>query len=288
MTDILPRSTPIKPVGIDAYFDKIRLWILNPVDGETQALLEKQCGRGGLHVENRPARFDARYRQRLDFRQPSRTALEWIAQRDDAFINQVEITIDYVFKDWVGRDDAWDFLHRHIVRRWHGKNQEIRIVKSDSDTDDNRSGGTRYDAGRSAPNGIVLYKDKHSRVTGEVNCLHLEWRLNRLRAVRSAGIKSGLDLLKFNRRQFWQKRLRLYDIDRRRLGRLITNRVRGKKSRASKIDQTGRYRVSIDGRTGEVYVRSYDTVQELIDKLKSSYRVHRVLVPISNECLLPE
>lgn len=83
-------------------------------------------------------------------------------------------------------------------------------------------------------------------------------------------------------------RSRVYDVvDRRRLGRLITNRAKGKKSRASKIEQTGRYRVNIDGRTGEVNVRACDTIQELIDKLKG-IRSHRALVAVSNEFLLPE
>jgi hypothetical protein len=44
--------------------------------------------------------------------------------------NRVEIAIDFVFKSWAKRDDTWHFLHRHIVRRWHGKNREIRLIKS--------------------------------------------------------------------------------------------------------------------------------------------------------------
>jgi hypothetical protein len=74
-------------------------------------------------------------------------------------------------------------------------------------------GDTRYDADRAAQNGIVFYKEDHSRITGEEYCLHLEWRLNRLRAVRAAGIETGQDLLKFDHRAFWQKRLRLYEVD---------------------------------------------------------------------------
>ena len=95
-------------------------------------------------------------------------------------------------------------------------------------------------------------------------------------------------MLEFNHHQFWQKRLLLYDVDRERLGRLIRNRSQRKRSRVSKINQTGRYRIDIDGRTGEVHVRSQNTIQELIDKLKSSNRIQRALVAISNEGLLPE
>ena len=288
MTIIPRRTTPIKPTAVYAYFDKISVLDTNPLDGDILASLRSEYGRGGLYVENRPARFDARYRQRLELKQPSRTTMECIARRHDTLINGAEVAVDYVFKSSADRDDAWEFLDRHLVRSWHGKNQNIRIVKSHSDTDDNRSSGTRYDAARSAPNGIVFYKDNHSRITGELNCLHLEWRLKGLKAVRRAGIKSGRDLLEFSHRQFWQKRLRLYDVeDRRRLGRLITNRARGKRSRAGTIEQTGRF-AGVDGRTGEVHVRSCDTIQELIDKLRGRIRSHRALVAIPNEFLLPE
>jgi len=118
-------------------------------------------------------------------------------------------------------------------------------------------------------------------LTGELWCLHLEWRLRALRAVRAVGIESGRDLVGFNHRDFWRKRLLLFDVDRQRLGRLIRNSNTGRRGRTPEIVQSGRYRVDISGRTGEVYVRAHDTIQELVDQLKSSYRVHRALVQIS-------
>ena len=288
MGNIPRRPTPIKPTAIHAYFDKIQFWVLNRLDHETIASLREQCGRGGLYVDNRRKRFDGRFRQRIELRQPFDNAIAWLAQRDDALVNRVEIAIDYVFKSWADRDDAWEFLHRHLVRRWHGKRQEIRLITSNPDSGDDVFGGTRYDAGRWAPNGTVFYLEKHSRITGEVACLHLEWRLNRLKAVRAAGIESGRDLLEFNHREFWQKRLLLYYVDRERLGRLIRNRSKGKRNRVSKVDQAGRYRIYIDGRTGETHVRAHYTAQELIDKLRPLIRINRALVPIPNELLLPE
>ncbi|MFZ0846153.1 MAG: hypothetical protein WAM62_10205 [Pseudolabrys sp.] len=273
------------PTGVHAYFDKIQFWVPTPLDRKTLSQLRKQCGRGGLFAANGPARFNARYRQRIELRQPSNQALQWLARRDDALINRVEITIDLTFNCLSDRDDTWEFLHRHIVRRWHGKNQEIRIVRGEKAQND--TVGTRYDAGGWASNKIVFYPEEHSRMTGELNCLHLEWHLKGLKAVRAARIESGRDLLDFNHRLFWQKRLRLYDVDRRRLGRLIRNRITGKKRRTCEIKQSDRYSVNIDGRTGGHISRAHETIQELIDLLKSSHRIHRALVPISNEGLLP-
>jgi hypothetical protein len=72
-------------------------------------------------------------------------------------------------------------------------------------------------------------------VTGELWCLHLEWRLRSLKAVRAAGIESGEDLIGFNHREFWQKRLLLFDVDRQRLGRLIRNSYTGKEEGRQKL-----------------------------------------------------
>jgi len=275
----------IKPIGIYPYFDKVQVWLRFPADPEEIARLERQCG--DFHHENRPARFNRQLRQRLEFKQPKQEALEWIAGRADALINRLEVTIDYIFDSLAQRCDAWDFLDRHLVRSWHGKNQKIRISKSDDGHDQRH--GTRYDAGRRSPQEIALYPEEQSRITGEPYCLHLEWRLNRLKTVHAAGIKSGRDLLEFSHREFWRKRLRLYDVDKRRLGRLIRNRAEGTRRRTSKVEQISKYyRINRDGRTGQIYADSYDTVQELIDRLKSLHRINRALIPISNEDWLPE
>ena len=270
------------PTGFHAYFDKVQFWVRTPLDQRTLDRLRSECGRGGVYVQNQPARFNALYRQRVELRQPLDQALRWLATRDDALINRAEVTIDLVFDCLADRDDAWGFLHRHIVRRRHGKKQEIRIVREADAQNDTI--GTRYDAGSSASNKIVFYAEGHSRLTGELNCLHLEWRLKGLKAVRAAGIKLGRDLLEFDHRAFWRRRLCLYDVDRRRLGRMVRNKARSEKRRTSEIHPSG---TGLDGRTGEVLVRAYDTVQELIDNMRAHIKVSRALVPISGEYLLP-
>jgi hypothetical protein len=291
MANVPRHATPMKPAAIYAYFDKVQFWVREPIDRQTLAELRTQCGRGGIFAKKRPARFDGRYRQRVELRQPTTPAFSWLAQREDALINRAEITLDLVFNYRAARDENWEFLHQHLVRRWHGKKQEIRIFRTEPQTpsvgDGDGIGGTRYDAGRSAPNLIALYGDEHSRITGELNCLHLEWRLNRLKAVRRAGIETGRDLLEFDHRQFWQERLLLFTADKERLGRLIRNQLNGRKSRMSRIEQVGNYKINIDKRTGDVHIRSRDTIQELIDQLGPTYRIHRALVPISSEVLLP-
>jgi hypothetical protein len=292
MNIIARRAPPINPSAIHPYFDAVRLWVREPYDSEALAQLRAQCGRGGIHPENGPARFDSRLRQRIDIRQPSADALRQLARRDDVLINKVEVALDYVFHSPVARDEAFEFLHRHMIRRWHGKKQEIRLYRRGMQGDDEGGVGTRYDAARGAPNMTALYRDEFSRVTGELNCVHLEWRLSGLRAVRNAGIESGQDLVEFNHRQFWQKRLLLYDVDPRRLGRLIRNHVHGTRRRTSEYQTySNGSRVNLDGWTGQGQADAYDTIQQLIDHLTGELhleRVHRALVPVSTESLLPE
>ena len=281
-----PKLILHQPIARYGYFDKIQFWVIDPLDQHALDLLKAECGRGGLFVINKHARFDHRFRQRVQLRQPTENALRLLEQRNDVLINGAEIALDLIFKYQADAEEAWDFFHQHWVRRWHRKGQEIRI----------RFGQTRYDARRSAPNLLVLYPDDHTRVTGELNCLHIEWRAKGVRATRAAGINTPEDLLVFNHRAFWQKRLVFYSVNRRQLGRLIRNRATGRRRRTPEIIcetpatiQKGKfqYRIDIEARTGEVFARSYDTVQQLIDALKRLCRIHRALIPISNEMLLP-
>jgi hypothetical protein len=80
---------------------------------------------------------------------------------------------------------------------------------------------------KSATVSRVDYHDLPSKVTGEVHCLHIEWRMSGARSLARAGIASVADLLALDHRQFWRQRLHLYDIDRNKLGRMLNNWQRG-------------------------------------------------------------
>ena len=90
------------------------------------------CGRGSLFAENKPARFDFNLKQQLELRQPTYEALRWIASRNDVLINRVEVSLDFVFGGDEERDDAFEFLHRHLVRRWHRRHREVKLVKGET------------------------------------------------------------------------------------------------------------------------------------------------------------
>jgi hypothetical protein len=271
-----------KPIAIYAYFDKIQFWRCEPLDHPSLSSLERNCGSGGLYVEAKPAGFNSKYRQRVELRQPSPEALASLAKENgDVLINRIELAIDWSFASCIDRDETFEFFHRRLVRRHHGKKQEIWLFSPTGQNrpDDIAHAETRYDAGRWAPNLLACYREDHSRMTGELNVLHTEWRANGVAAVRRVGINSALDLLDFDHRQFWARRLLLLRASPGRLGRLFSNQFTGKKRRAETY---------IDRRHGTVLIKSSVTTQQLIDRWRSKFRVHRALTQIPNDSWLPE
>jgi hypothetical protein len=263
MGTIRPPAPPVKPV---AFFDRIQIWLRRPADRATLAKLRKQCGH--LHVDDRYARFDWSYRQRIEFKQPQSEVLKWMAGLPaDTLINRAEIALDYCFNSAAEREQAFEYLHRHLIRRWHSSKQKILIVR-----------GTRYDAGRAAPNSIPFYREDHSRITGEVGCwLHLEWRANGGRAVRAAGISSVRDLPDFDHHTFWKGRMLLLDGKPELLGKFLRNHSTGKRSRVATPD---------DSKAGQLLLNRFETMQELMDEY-SKLRIRRVMNEIPNQAWLP-
>jgi hypothetical protein len=289
------RSTP---TAVYPHFDKVQVWLKPPANPNDLEFLRKHCGRGGLYVDNRPAPFGKGYRQRLEFKQPSHAALRWLAQRDDVLVNRVEISLDYIFDSWNDRDEAQEFLHFHRIRRWHSKKQQIWLCRTSKDGNGKgrfnservyeiEEATTRYDSGRRSRNGTTAYLENHSRVTGELFCLHLEWRANGLRAVQAAGIKSASDLLDFDHHEFWKKRLILVDVDTERLGRLFRDRAKRSKSRTTAFKSDRGILINMDRRWGHAIKNGVGSLQELLDTHRTDVRVERALRPISNSAWLP-
>jgi hypothetical protein len=252
------------PLAVSPYFDKVAVWLKQPIDRATIAKLRKQCG--GLHVGNYRARFDRSYRQRLEFKQPKYAALIWIAWQTSGLINSVEVASDMTFANRRQVEEAQEFLNYHLCRRWHG-NQHVHIHYD-----------TRYDASPWARNKIVLYPQRHSRITGECDVLHLEWRAIGVDAVRRAGISSGQDLLNFDHRKFWEKRLLLLDTTPERIGLYLRNRRQGTRSRMPN---------RLDERQGTVVLDSVFSMQELIDECGRCFDIRRVMTELPSEPFLP-
>jgi hypothetical protein len=271
----------VKPLALYYYFDKIQVWLKRPLDDQTIRRLHVEYGRR-LHIRNKPARFNSSFRQRIQLTRPRPEALRLLAGRADAYLNYAEVARDAIYADPVDVEDAFDALAQYLVRSWHGKRQLIKQFYMDWDKQARATAQSRYDANsRSAPNTIFFYKQPHSRITGELNCLHLEWRLRGDKALRSAGLKGKSDLVGFDHEAFWAKRLKLYTVEAEQLGRLIRNGSKGLKSRRSpEVNYCTGFPVNLDQRLGTILILGSGSIQALVDRYRR-FRVGRILRPIS-------
>jgi hypothetical protein len=237
--------------------------------------LERLC-RGGLHVDDEPHEYIPYYRQQLQLFQPKPGALVLLAQMIGVHLNYVEIALDLTFNCETDRDDAADFFRKHFLKKWH-RGQRCNI-----------KGQTFYshDERQPVPNLAVEYHDRHSKVTGEICCVHIEWRIFTKAALRRAGIECVGNLLTFNQRDFWSKRLLLYDLDFGALGRTACNAYRGTRRRQW-LARWWDVPVDLHLRTGLIIWRGRDTVQEVVDDCGSLFNVRRCLIAVDVSHLLP-
>ena len=211
----LARARRIVPTEKSSYVDCTQLWLKDPLPPTRLEWLAAHCD--SIDVRQQPKRWDPAYRVRLQMRRPSHEALQWLATLDGMVMNYVEIGLDWTFTTEEERDAAHEFVINHHVKRWHG-DQRVTFHK----------GITRYTARRRVPNKLVSYADRPSRITGEIHCVHVEWRLNGARALQRAGIATVAELLKLDHYQFWKERLLMRTVNLQALGRQYNVHVLGK------------------------------------------------------------
>lgn len=208
-------QAPIYPVAKYAYFDRIQIWLLRPLNRRRLDWLEIRCD---VDVLNQPANHSGwPFKQRIQLRAPIPSEiLSWLStlKSSEVLLNALEIALDWTFSDESQLDHSREFFRKHVIQRWQTK--QAPIV--------NRT--VRYSNRRGQPNVLVDYSDKPCRVTGELYCHHIEWRLNGARPIKRAGI-SLKDLKTFDHNSFWAARLQLVAIGRRVLGRISCNRRDG-------------------------------------------------------------
>lgn len=279
ITHALPR-----PVGHDCYFDNVQAWIKRKLDAHEVEWFRSQCGKGGFAAHDEIARFDWRYCQRLELRQPHKKAVQRLATFKDILINDVEIAFDRSFEGSGDPQAVEQFFDRHNLKRYHGR-QDVGHCTG------NNGSRTRYTSqDPNVRNNIAAYCEPFCRRTGELHCLHLEWRAKRASTVRGHGIRSVTDLLNFDHQAFWQKNLLLRDIDLRKLGHLWNNhfeKTGRKKPRFKTNWQSEVY--DFDLWTGLMLFRGAgSTVQKTVDEYKPILKdINRCLAPISLSLLEP-
>jgi hypothetical protein len=199
-----------RPLERISYIDFATVWLKEMPPRSERDWVETQCGgkgqdgarRQAFDVRQEPAKWDRAYQVRLQLRQPSHLALQWLATLPDAVLNYLEIALDWIFASARERDEAHALISKHHLKRWHGSQQ----ITFDQQT---RYTARRQTAGqRRVANLLTNYPDRACRITAEDCCEHGEWRLNGQQALRRAGLIVG-GLKDLDHRAFWRDRLLL-------------------------------------------------------------------------------
>jgi hypothetical protein len=172
-----------KPTAIHFYFDRMRVWLQQPISTVHVRRLRKECGRGGLHDVSEPAWFDRRYRQKLELHQPSTLALQSLSRLGDGvLLNYVEIACDLIFSDRDSVERCLELFMGSFVQPWHRNTMQVRAYPEGYTTRAPPQPGERR-----VGHWSQYYVDKTSRLTGAPHCFHFEGKHEGVQFVRRSG-----------------------------------------------------------------------------------------------------
>jgi hypothetical protein len=175
---------------------------------------------------------------------PNEAALQLLVELPKAMVNWLEVAVDLI----VDADTKWllrDLFDQHFVQPWHGRHVQIRL-----------DGGS-YSGQAAAQRKFAWYASHPSKVSGEIDCFHLEGRYRGVQAVRRVGVERPRDLLHFDHVAYWAKHLTLFELDLERLGRHHLNRLcRGRRQHVLLREYRGGLVRNIDRAIGSALYRT--------------------------------
>jgi hypothetical protein len=276
----------VTPTAIYQFIDKIIVWSQHSISETERNLIASKClgdvvcRRNGQYFKTSKGcrsvwHPDPAYKMRPELFQPSNEALELVgAICRKPRLTYVEMAMDWVFDRLYHSDNAYDLVDKHSVKK-HGRGQ-VRYCKT-----------TRYSGPRRSATNLAVYPDKPSKMTGELGCLHFDWRIKGADALRRSGIASIDDLLALDHHAFWRERLRFYDLDLERFGRLSRNSKNGSKRRSPWIINRPNYRCNVDWRLGYIlFDNAGRSVQNVVSKYRKQLDIRSCLIRLSVDHLL--
>ncbi|MGB7543937.1 MAG: hypothetical protein WBM28_18210, partial [Burkholderiales bacterium] len=230
------------------YFDTIHVWVSRNLKQWERDTLDTLCGSFSYRPIWRPTdrwMWLLGYRVKLVLQQPSRDAFEFLRQRlrerPAPMINRVDCAFDFLTSNHAKAERLQLYIDARWYKPYHREKHGVEIFAQ----------ATTYLGFKNWKSRYVTYADKPSRHMGGP-CCHLECRFQSARVVAALGIDSIKDLLAFDHKAFWEKRLRLYEYDLEELGKRWNGRHLNS---APAIQKFGNFTYNADKRVGETLVR---------------------------------
>jgi hypothetical protein len=146
---------------------------------------------------------------RLILNQPSRAALlklrQLLHQHPGSKLSRVDVALDM---QGANPGELRAFLVTHSMLRWRRRS----VMKEIGET-------VYWERVHKARN-LVLYSDKPNKITGELDCCHLELRFTRAKVVKRHGLDDIGKLLKLNPRQLFLKHVKWSEAATRYVNRI--------------------------------------------------------------------
>ncbi|MCB1393257.1 hypothetical protein [Nitrobacter sp.] len=245
-----------KPVRIDHYFDRVRVWSRQLISKSWIKRLERTGSKVVATQES--AFFNPHYKHKLEIYQVRGPALRILAELpEDAILNYVEVAFDIICPDELALERLVEIFLSGFLQPHHREKQTHVYAAANPPLGLSLSG---YTTRRCPEKGrrrrgfwFQWYIDKPSRITGEPNCFHFEGKHEGSDAVKRLDIHHPRDLEKFSFDTYFKKYVgTLYEIDFERLGLFDSNKRTGGKRKKPYIDQ---YDFNQDLRRGHLIYR---------------------------------
>jgi hypothetical protein len=270
----------VNPEGKYGYLDKVDLWLRQPISDSEFRRLKALCGHvhGTYHTNKL---FYPDYHFRLSITRPPQEALALLGKLQSPRLSVVEVALDLTFKVDNERELAREAIDKYFVKRNHRSRD--RYVE-----------GTRYSGERWDSKIVVaIYDDRPSKFTGEINCVHIEWRMYGAEVLRRAGLETPNDLSDLNFHEFWKNRLLFFVPDHDKFGRKYFNERLNSRRRSAWIEQfptsRGTIKYDHDRRMSHLILRSRGSMQAVWDEYGKRWgRLRSYVNQILVEDLLPK
>jgi hypothetical protein len=297
MCNIRYLENQCKPLAIHIYFDRMRIWLREPLPTDAADRLRKLCAK--VIVGRKRAWFDWRYRQCLDISQPTPSALHFLARlENNVLFNYVEISCDFIFATPHAVQRCLKLFRDSFLQSWHRFTMQVEAYPQGYTTRKPPESGERRTG-----QWFQYYIDRLCRLTQDPYCFHFEGKHQGVQFLQRIGLRHPRDLTNFDFDGYFAEKMILYRLDLERLGRYEDNRRTGRKRRTSQIVTHGSLSFNVDFWRGAIFYRRLSahsdsndsSLQQFVDRYGrgpfltplASFYVHINNVHINN-CFIRE